>query len=364
MIIWLIFLLSVKTGFCQIGSCRPFCTGSDCITLHKERANFKTAKEACHDRNGELMTFQTETEENILDSLSQELYGNVWIGLFLPPGACSNLSAPLRDYEWTSGRMQSSFIPFFCTWKDSLKVCSPHCVSLSNDGRLTERLCTDRTDGYLCKMKHKDACQTQKLSDPNVFQSSKGCSVGPCEHTCTDVKGGYKCSCFRGYSPDSNDPQRCKIHCSQQKCPAVCKSSSACSCPDGYIRHDKVCEDIDECSMDECEQECKNTFGSFVCFCQEGFVLKDQIKCIKATYSDSFGVTTPNGVGFVKPVANNNTFKGSSATNGGFLWIWIFLALAVVVFIFIIRFYVVKRQRGRERNFNQQSTAPVDNIEC
>lgn len=368
MTIWIIFLLSVKAGFSQKqrSICRPFCNGNDCVTLNQERVDFKTAEEACRDRNGELMSFQTERDENILHSLSQELNGNFWIGLYLPAGTCSNLSAPLRGYTWISGSMQSNFIPSLCSWNDGFIVCSSQCVSLSHDLKLKERLCSDKIDGYLCKIKHKDACQVQKFIDPSFFQSSKGCSLGPCEHQCTDVKGGYKCSCFKGYIPDSVDPRQCKMHCPHQKCPAVCQRNpdSGCFCPDGYIVIENVCEDIDECSMAWCDQKCTNTYGSFVCSCQEGFVLKDQVKCVKEVHNVHFMVTTPIALDFVKPAANNsNTFKGS-ATAGGFLWVWIFLALAVVLFVIVIRFYVVKCQRGREQNFNQQSAAPVVNIEC
>ncbi|XP_074548688.1 thrombomodulin-like [Halichoeres trimaculatus] len=365
MVIWIIFLLSVKTGSShrQRNICRPFCSGSDCVTLNQERVDFKAAEEACHDRKGELVTFQSEIDENILLYLNQEFNGNFWIGLYLPPGTCSNLSAPLRGYTWTSGSTQSSSIPSLCNWNEGLIVCSSRCVSLSHDLKLIERLCTDKTDGYLCKTKHKDACQVQKSTDSSFFQSSKGCSAGPCEHLCTDVTGGYKCSCFQGYTPDSVDQRRCKIHCSEEKCPAVCltNSDSECSCPVGYIATEKVCEDMDECSMDGCDQECKNTFGSFVCSCREGFVLKDQVKCVKEAHNKKFMVATPITINFVKPVSKNNTSK-SSATAGGFLWIWIFLALAVVAFIIVIRFYAVKR--GRDQNLNQQSAAPVENIEC
>lgn len=353
-----IFLLSIKTGLCmkQTDTCRPFCTGSDCITLHHDRADFKTAQEACRDRRGELVTFQL-ADDHIVDILSQELYGNFWIGLRLPLGACSNLSTPLRGYEWASGPMHRSFIPSLKTWKDSVEVCSPRCVSLSNDQKWTERSCSDKISGFLCRAKHKDACQAQELSDSNVFQSSDGCSSGPCEHTCTVVKGGYKCSCFRGFIPDSKDPRRCKMYCAQQTCPVICDghSDSECSCPDGFIKNDKFCEDIDECVMDGCDQECKNTFGSFECSCREGFVLKDQVKCINAT---------PIVIGAVKPAATNNTLTGSSAPAGGFVWIWISVVIAVVVFIIVIRFYVVKRQKHREQSSSQQSSAPVDNIEC
>ncbi|KAG8013547.1 Complement component C1q receptor [Nibea albiflora] len=353
-----IFLLS-KAGFCmkQARTCRPFCTGSDCITLNQDRLDFEAAKEACRNKNGELATFQLETDENILDILRQGLYGDFWIGLHLPDGACSNLSVPLRGYEWISGSMHRSFIPSFRAWKDSVKVCSPRCVSLSNDQKLTERLCSDKTDGFLCKTKHKDACQAQEISNSFIFNSTKGCSSGPCQHLCKNVKGGYECSCFKGYIPDSNAPEQCKLHCAQQKCPAV----NTCECPKGYLCEENMCIDINECEMEYCDQKCKNTFGSYVCSCKEGFVLKGEVKCTKAADSNGFVFTTPVAEGFAKPTPNN-TVKGASAT--GFLWLWIFIAVAVVVLIFVIRFCVVKRQKNREQNSIQQSSFPVDNIEC
>lgn len=360
-----IFLFSVKTGLCtgQTGTCRPFFDGNDCITVNQDRTDFKTAEEACRDRNGELLTFQHEPEEILLDILSQELYGSFWIGLRLPPGACSNLSSPLRGYKWTSGNDHSSFIPPASAWRDSDKVCSPRCVSLSNDQKWTERLCSDRADGFLCRTKHNDACQAQEVSHSHVFQSSEDCSSGPCEQICTDVKGGFKCSCSAGFIPDSKNPRQCKMHCAQQKCRVICLPDG-CSCPNGFIRNGDYCEDMDECSMDGCDQECKNTYGSFVCSCREGFVLKNEVRCIKATVSGSFVVTTPEIIALIKPAANNNTLKDSSASANSFLWIWIFIVMGVVVLIFVIRFYVLKHQKHREQNSNQQSSTQIDSMEC
>ncbi|KAF0044603.1 hypothetical protein F2P81_003761 [Scophthalmus maximus] len=343
----------------QAETCRPICTEGDCITVNQDRVDFKTAEAACRGRSAELLTLHPEADESILHTLSQELAGHFWIGLRLPAGACSNLSSPLRGYEWISGGTHRSFVAFPGTWRDSVQVCSPHCVSLSDDQKWTERRCSDRADGYLCRTKHKDACRAQELSDPTVFQSPKGCSTGPCEHECTNVKGGYKCSCFRGYIPDSKDPRQCKLHCGKQKCPCNRQTGSACYCPEGFIRDEDFCLDINECERGDCDQECKNLFGTFQCSCRQGFVLKDNSKCIKAEAGESFPITT---VGPVKP--DDNTPKTSSAPTGGLLWIWILTAVAVVVFICVVRFYVVKRQKRREQNSSQPSPAPVDNIDC
>ncbi|KAK2826317.1 hypothetical protein Q5P01_020531 [Channa striata] len=360
----ILFLCSMKTGFGTTGTCRPICTGRNCITVNRDRVDFKTAKETCHNRNGELMTFQLETDMSTLVILSQELLGNFWIGLHLPAGACSNLSAPLRGYEWTSDR---GLIPSFAPWKDSGEVSGPHCVSLSNDHKWTERPCTDKTDGFLCRATHKDACKAQALADPNTFKSSKGCSDSPCQHTCTDVKGGYVCSCLEGYVPDQKDLRLCIIHCGQKRCRPICeRDNESCYCAEGYLMSEGFCEDINECLMDQCDQDCRNTNGSFVCSCKEGYKLEKQFKCIKAEDSESFDITTRVTEGFNEPAVNNNTLRTSSVSAGGFLWVWIFAAGAVLVLIFVVRFYVVRRLKLREQRSSQQPTAdaPGNNIEC
>lgn len=305
-----------------------------------------------------MATFQTEAAVRILGVLSQELSGDVWIGLRLPAGTCSNVSTPLRGYKWTSPGLQRSFVPSLSTWADNEKVCSPHCVSLSRDLRWTERPCSEKINGYLCRTAHKDACQVQELSDSIVFKSAKGCLTGPCEHNCIEVKGGFKCSCFTGYIPDSKDPSRCKLHCAQENCPCDFNMGE-CHCPEGYIRSDNLCHDINECLMEGCEHECYNTYGSFTCTCREGFVPKDTVKCVSA----------PHATGVVKPNTtsnnnNNNMTMGSSASSGSFLWLWIFITLVVVASIFVIRFYVVRKQKCRSQTCRQQSSVPADTAEA
>jgi len=51
--------------------------------------------------------------------------------------------------------------------------------------------------------------------------------------------------------------------------------SVGCPCPSGYIEVDSKCVDIDECAStyDGCHHTCRNTPGSYVCTCYEGFEL-------------------------------------------------------------------------------------------
>ncbi|XP_077436041.1 thrombomodulin-like [Vanacampus margaritifer] len=357
----LLWMSSFNTCFCGLhaGTCRPFCFGSSCLVINRDNVDFTTAEERCQARKGALMTLQSAQDKRLLDIVTKELGGNFWLGLYLPTDACSNLSVHMRGYEWTTGKGHGHFVPSYIAWKDAVSVCSPSCVSLSKEQNLSERPCSDQIDGFLCRTSHKDACQAQGLSDVTFFPSSKGCSDAPCEQDCTAVKDGFKCSCFPGYAPDRKDPRRCQIHCVRETCPALCEKNtdSACFCPEGFILNDKICEDINECMMNECDQKCKNTFGSFVCSCKEGYVLRHQVRCVKAI-DEHFVITTPSVRGYIKP--DNDTMKASSLSAGTFIWLWILAALAVVAFICVGRFYLIKRQKRREQNPNQRSSAPIE----
>ncbi|KAM7407483.1 hypothetical protein PAMA_003284 [Pampus argenteus] len=72
--------------------------------------------------------------------------------------------------------------------------------------------------------------------------SGHSCSDNICEHNCTDLtEGGFLCSCRPGFKPRTTE------------------------------KH--TCEDVNECEVyGTCPQECKNTKGSYECFCAEGFV--------------------------------------------------------------------------------------------
>ncbi|XP_020775452.2 thrombomodulin-like [Boleophthalmus pectinirostris] len=353
MTFWLAFL---STAIEKTDCCRPHCTGSYCVTVHRVKVDFETADEICRRSEGELLSLVAN--DDILHTLDYGGYGNFWIGLSLPDGTCSDLSAPLRGYRWASSSQTSNVS--FNFWGDNVQLCSPRCVSTSPDLKWTERPCLEEIDGFLCKTDHEHACQIQELQD--YFRSASGCSDGPCEHNCHVVKDGYRCSCYEGYAPDPEDPRRCKLHCTQQKCPTVCDEMdrSICSCPVGYIKNEHVCEDIDECEMEQCAQKCKNSYGSFKCSCYKGFVLQDQVKCVPTTNDSGYvDFTTP-----IVPEPKNSTLKVSSLSRGGFIWLWIFIVLLVIASVCVVRWYALKRQRRAQQNSTQVTVTKEINTQC
>uniref|UniRef100_A0A8D0D984 Fibrillin-1 n=1 Tax=Sander lucioperca TaxID=283035 RepID=A0A8D0D984_SANLU len=110
------------------------------------------------------------------------------------------------------------------------------------------------------------------------------CSIGnPCGNgTCTNVVGGFECSCQEGFEPGPMMTCEDINECSQN--PLLCAfrcvntfGSYECMCPAGYVLRDdqRMCRDQDECSegLDDCDSKgmtCKNLIGTFMCICPPG----------------------------------------------------------------------------------------------
>lgn len=106
----------------------------------------------------------------------------------------------------------------------------------------------------------------------------------PCSQRCMNTHGSYRCYCEPGYTL-STDGYTCyrEPACSSLWCQFGCQMERggvvSCLCPPGLhlAADNKTCEDVDECQQgtDLCppRRTCRNTFGSFVCVCQSGFVI-------------------------------------------------------------------------------------------
>ncbi|XP_070570747.1 multiple epidermal growth factor-like domains protein 6 [Ptychodera flava] len=104
---------------------------------------------------------------------------------------------------------------------------------------------------------------------------------GGCDHNCHNTGGSYHCSCRQGYTLTGNGrsctlPDYCASMTCQQHCMNV-PGRGVCYCDeDYYITEDGVsCGDVNECSIGNggCDQTCENTIGSYLCRCTGGYVL-------------------------------------------------------------------------------------------
>ncbi|XP_050962210.1 nephronectin [Labeo rohita] len=132
-----------------------------------------------------------------------------------------------------------------------------------------------------------------KGKDCNKDVNECGLPIRPCSHRCMNTMGSYRCFCNHGYMLDT-DGKSCvkKLNCTSLRCQFGCQierdGEIGCLCPPGlYLALDnRTCKDINECDSlsHTCieSQSCRNTFGSFICVCKDGYVLgtlKDSVTC-------------------------------------------------------------------------------------
>ncbi|XP_057678064.1 thrombomodulin-like [Corythoichthys intestinalis] len=165
-----------------------------------------------------------------------------------------------------------------------------------------------------------------------------------CEHMkCVKSNGVYACECGEGFKVSPQDPTKCVMYCDQQDCLANCISNPdleerdmhQCFCPDGYINDIRnktaYCTDINECEIQaQCEHNCENLFGSFVCSCNEGYELFDEYMCVHPDEPD----WTPSEP--AKPDLRPATLP-SYVKAGSILGIIVFVLLCLVLLYFLIR---------------------------
>ena len=93
---------------------------------------------------------------------------------------------------------------------------------------------------------------------------------GGCDHTCTNTKGSYYCTCKSGYELHSDEHS-----CNGRLCYFQWINSAMTSMLNDvsiFIYH----VDVNECDQKNggCEQNCGNTEGSFECSCNSGYQLE------------------------------------------------------------------------------------------
>ena len=133
-----------------------------------------------------------------------------------------------------------------------------------------------------------------------------------CEQDCSNMPGGYYCSCVSGYSMNS-DLHTCSgitsTHTSTHHCQCmnndvhtsisitrrkqvlcVCFSATISTVKNqnkfyNYCVWSYVVIDVDECAggSDGCHQICSNHDGGFLCSCEKGYLLSDDMKTCTCT---------------------------------------------------------------------------------
>lgn len=169
-----------------------------------------------------------------------------------------------------------------------------------------------------------------------------------CEHMqCDKLNGVYECVCREGFKVSAHDPTKCELICTQRDCPGTCirndKNMYQCFCPDGYIQDipdtnnsTPFCTDINECESEPCDHKCENLFGSYRCWCDEGFKLHhDKYTCVPIEEEDydGSGSTPP----YPTPAGAHPAAVPSYIKTGSVLGIAVFMVLSVALLCFLIR---------------------------
>ncbi|XP_059507113.1 uncharacterized protein LOC125457750 isoform X2 [Stegostoma tigrinum] len=136
-------------------------------------------------------------------------------------------------------------------------------------------------EGYTC-----DPCPDSLKGDGIKCYDVDECqeNMHTCEQICTNVFGGFNCSCNQGYTTNTSNSSLCTDidECSNNStCPqnADCHNGMgnySCVCKTGYEGDPfRFCIDVDEClDSNPCASSnsiCTNTEGSFNCTCLEGY---------------------------------------------------------------------------------------------
>ncbi|KAK7483627.1 hypothetical protein BaRGS_00025180, partial [Batillaria attramentaria] len=102
-----------------------------------------------------------------------------------------------------------------------------------------------------------------------------------CDERCDVIIG---CKCMTGWRGERCDVDinECDTASAQQQCRdvnALCFNYPGgydCQCEDGYEKDSGICQDIDECLSNLCDQQCENLPGSYRCLCKKGFTFNSE----------------------------------------------------------------------------------------
>ncbi|XP_060790271.1 signal peptide, CUB and EGF-like domain-containing protein 1 [Neoarius graeffei] len=288
-----------------------------CASIHNMQANFTTAQQICMKNGGKLLTPWSK----IIGSLLFNKTGHFWIGT-----GCDCLS---------SKRNSQGDIATLNRGGEGVE-CSSQCISVSSNRELAKRSCEEQADGFLCDGIDWENCWESQPSEVQIL-NKKDCGLAPCEHKCEEVPGGHMCSCFKRYRPRRKNPEYCESSCNSDSCPLPCPT---CRCPDGFLKDEAQCTDLDECDLNDhnCAQKCRNTIGSYKCSCDEGFMLVNRSECVRLINP------TPVTATLVTQSVNYELSHAAFGTPAEYIGLILFILLVIPALIGLL--YYFRKSKG------------------
>ncbi|XP_071941365.1 uncharacterized protein [Antedon mediterranea] len=139
--------------------------------------------------------------------------------------------------------------------------------------------CENTEGSYICN------CNEGYFEEDDSCTNIDYCEMGnDCEHICVDRISTYSCSCYPGYSLNS-DAKTCTedgVECSLTCVNGFCVTGffgDRCECSPGYVNENDTCVDINECKIPtsipdlilrKCDGLCTNFDGTYECRCLNG----------------------------------------------------------------------------------------------
>ncbi|OCT79270.1 thrombomodulin [Xenopus laevis] len=302
------------------------CIGQSCYLASWTSKRHNKAESYCSDQGGHLMAVRSSVEAEVVEMLlgkSVDTVASVWIGLELKHALCTDVSQPLRGFQWVTGESDTNY----SKWKSNDTKCGKLCVVVHRDLSWEEVLCNTKSDGQLCEISYSASCKPISLpqgydivyntpvgmADPGIpflppdtkadipsanlslvcgdpgdgemkWTSKEygawNCMIenGGCSFICNGDIGESKCECHQNMNL-SDDGRGCIPLPSSLQC-IPDQSTGTCVCAKGFTPAEdgRTCQDIDDCALipDLCEQSCTNTEGSFMCTCFDGYEMVDE----------------------------------------------------------------------------------------